>query len=80
MTTAEQKVFDALLKANESAIECIEDFIELYKRDCALIVLDQSVMSLRDDALCQARKARRMVQQKSEYQVDDNQASTQNSE
>lgn len=46
-----------LLAACKAAQQCIVDFIELYKRDGAKLVLDEAVKSLRDDALYLARAA-----------------------
>ena len=40
-----------LRAACEVSEQCINDFIEVYKRDCSLLVFDEAVKSLRDDAL-----------------------------
>lgn len=53
MTTQLQQAKEAL-EANE---QCINDFIELYKRGCANTVMDEAVKSLRDDALKSTRNA-----------------------
>lgn len=51
MTTATTDT-DAL----RAAEQCIADFIEAYSRDCAKVVLDLAVKSLRDDALPKLRE------------------------
>lgn len=51
---ARQRVMQEALEATQ---QCITDFLALYGRGCALIVLDEAVKSLRDDALVQVRAA-----------------------
>lgn len=46
-----------LLEADEAAIQCIVDFLECYKNDCARIVMDEAVKSLKNDALPKLRAA-----------------------
>lgn len=53
--------FTALVQALEAAEQCIADFIEVYKRDCARVVYDEAVKSLRSDALVKIRKALKEV-------------------
>jgi hypothetical protein len=48
-------------QALEAAEQCIVDFLEAYKRDCTMLVLDLAVQSLRDDALPKVRAARRSL-------------------
>lgn len=45
---------EAACRASE---QCIVDFLEVYKRGAAMLVLDEAVKSLRDDALRSVRKA-----------------------
>lgn len=44
----------AALRANE---QCIADFVEMYKRGCSNIVMDEAVKSLKNDALKLTRAA-----------------------
>lgn len=46
-----------LLAACEATEQCIVDFIDVYKRGCSMLILDEAVKSLRDDALRLVRKA-----------------------
>lgn len=40
-----------LLAACQAAEQCITDLVEVYGRGCSMLVLDEAVKSLRDDAL-----------------------------
>lgn len=46
-----------LRQANAAAIQCIVDFLECYKNDCARVVMDEAVKSLKNDALPKLRAA-----------------------
>ena len=46
-----------LLEADEAAVQCIVDFLECYKCDCARVVMDEAVKSLKNDALPKLRAA-----------------------
>lgn len=44
-----------LIEADEAALQCITDFLECYKNDCARVVMDEAVKSLQNDALLKLR-------------------------
>lgn len=46
-----------LLLAVEAANQCITDFIEVYKKGASMLVFDQAVISLREDALANVKSA-----------------------
>ena len=46
-----------LYAAAEAALQCITDFLEVYKRGGSMLVMDEAVKSLRDDALRLTRAA-----------------------
>lgn len=50
---------DITQQALEAAQQCIVDFLEAYKRDCAMVVMDLAVQSLRNDALPKIKAALR---------------------
>jgi hypothetical protein len=52
-----------MLQACEATAQCITDFLELYKRGCSNIVMDEAVKSLRDDALAKTIAALERVSQ-----------------
>lgn len=57
---ARDRVRDAapgLLEANIAAEQCIADFIEVYTRGASMVVLDEAVKSLKNDALKAVRAA-----------------------
>lgn len=51
---AKWKERDEALKASQ---QCITDFLDVYGRGCSMLVLDEAVKSLRDDALRLVRRA-----------------------
>lgn len=53
--TEKTKAAEAI-EALEAAQQCITDFIDVYKRGCSLLILDEAVKSLRDDALRKIKK------------------------
>lgn len=46
-----------LVEACEAAEQCMADFIELYKRGCAMVAFDEAVKSMRVDGLVKVRVA-----------------------
>lgn len=59
-----------LYEACEAADRCISDFLDVYGRDCSLVVLDQAVISLRDDALRLVKLALKKAKPKTEISSD----------
>lgn len=52
-----QPIPPSVSQALEAAEQCIVDFLDVYKRGCSMMTLDQAVLSLRDDALFRVRQA-----------------------
>jgi hypothetical protein len=44
-------------EACEAAQQCIQDLLDVYSRGCSMLVLDEAVKSLRDDALRKMKAA-----------------------
>ena len=71
MNIKKSAVEDITVAALRAAEQCIEDFLEAYRRDCARLVLDEAAKSLRDDALKRVKAALRMNDEEQQFEMRD---------
>lgn len=57
MNITQSAIEDRTVAALRASEQCIEDFLDVYKRGCSMLVLDEAVKSLRDDALRRVKVA-----------------------
>lgn len=62
LTTSHKENSEAL-KASQ---QCIADFLDVYGRGCSMLVLDEAVKSLRDDALPLVKRCLTKIETRSE--------------
>lgn len=53
--------YNKVVEALRASEQCIEDFLDVYKRGCSMLVMDEAVKDLRDDALRSVKAALRLI-------------------